>query len=146
MSLSKATSKIKVSNQLHDENAGELNTAQDYVDYFVSKGYSRELAAGIVGSLQQESNLSPTAINPSSKAYGIAQWLGSRKEELKQYVAEHGGVADKKTQLDFIIYELNNNQSTKTKPTKRFQSLSLNIRKTYIKQSIVLQKSEEAIS
>jgi hypothetical protein len=124
MSLSKATSKIKVSNQLHDENAGELNTAQDYVDYFVSKGYSRELAAGIVGSLQQESNLSPTAINPSSKAYGIAQWLGSRKAELKQYVAEHGGVADKKTQLDFIIYELNNKEKAANKALKKAKTAS----------------------
>lgn len=124
MSLSKATSKIKVSNQLHDENVGELNTAQDYVDYFVSKGYSREVAAGIVGSLQQESNLSPTAINPSSKAYGIAQWLGSRKAELKQYVAEHGGVADKKTQLDFIIYELNNKEKAANKALKKAKTAS----------------------
>jgi uncharacterized protein (TIGR02594 family) len=53
------------------------------VNYFVSQGWSPVQAAAIVGNLMQESNLKPTAVNPSSGAYGIAQWLGSRLVQLQ---------------------------------------------------------------
>ncbi len=45
------------------------------------KGLTPAQAAGVIGVMQQESGqgLSPTAKNPSSGAYGIAQWLGGRK-------------------------------------------------------------------
>jgi len=33
------------------------------------------LASGMIGSLTLESNMNPAAMNPSSGAYGIAQWL-----------------------------------------------------------------------
>jgi len=54
------------------------------MEYFINKGLNPIHAAGIVGNLLQESNLDPDAINPSSKAYGIAQWLGNRKTKLQQ--------------------------------------------------------------
>ncbi len=45
------------------------------------KGLTPAQAAGVIGSMQGESgkNLDPKARNPSSGAYGIAQWLGGRK-------------------------------------------------------------------
>ena len=53
------------------------------VNYFISQGWKDFQAAAIVGNLMQESNLKPTAVNPNSGAYGIAQWLGSRLTALK---------------------------------------------------------------
>jgi hypothetical protein len=53
------------------------------IDFFEGKGLSREQSAGIVARLAAESGggarLDPNAVNPTSGAYGIAQWLGSRK-------------------------------------------------------------------
>lgn len=48
------------------------------------KGLTPAQAAGVVGGLQGESgqSLSTTAVNPSSGAYGIGQWLGGRKSAL----------------------------------------------------------------
>jgi murein DD-endopeptidase MepM/ murein hydrolase activator NlpD len=45
------------------------------------KGLTSAQAAGIIGVMQQESGqgLNPGAVNPSSGATGIAQWLGGRK-------------------------------------------------------------------
>jgi murein DD-endopeptidase MepM/ murein hydrolase activator NlpD len=45
------------------------------------KGLSPAQAAGVIGAMQQESGpgLDPAAVNPSSGATGIAQWLGGRK-------------------------------------------------------------------
>lgn len=53
------------------------------VNYFMNKGLSKVAAAGLVGNLMRESaGLDPTAENPYSHAYGLAQWLGPRKAEL----------------------------------------------------------------
>src|ERR1044071_10090995 len=45
------------------------------------KGLSPAQTAGIIGVMQQESGqgLNPAAVNPSSGATAIAQWLGGRK-------------------------------------------------------------------
>ena len=52
------------------------------VQYFVDRGMTPYGAIGLVGNLYRESNLSPDSVNSSSGAYGIAQWLGSRKRDL----------------------------------------------------------------
>ena len=43
-------------------------------------------AAAIIGNMEQESGqgLNPTAVNPTSGAYGIAQWLGDRLTPLQK--------------------------------------------------------------
>ena len=56
------------------------------MDFFVNHhGLTVPQAAAIVGNLQQESGkfLNPTDVNPTSGAYGIAQWLGGRLDTLK---------------------------------------------------------------
>lgn len=52
--------------------------------YFVGLGLTPIQAAGIVGNLIAESNLSPTAHNPSG-ATGIAQWMGGRLRGLHEF-------------------------------------------------------------
>jgi hypothetical protein len=82
---------------------------QQAMDYFQSKGYTKEQSAGIVGNLMQESgpNLRPDATGGyKGRAEGIAQWLGPRKEA---FTKEYGVSPNKATfeqQLDFVNKEL----------------------------------------
>ena len=75
-------------------------------DFFKRNGFSDIHAAGIVGSLTGESGkqLNPTAKNPTSGAFGIAQWLGGRQRAL---FAKYGKNPSFEQQLEFILEELN---------------------------------------
>lgn len=50
------------------------------------KAYPKWKAAGIVAAIMGESGgkLNPQAVNPTSNAFGIAQWLGARRTKLAQ--------------------------------------------------------------
>lgn len=77
-------------------------------DYLVSNGLKPHLAAAVVGNLIQESytHLDSTIENKVG-AVGIAQWLGPRKEELKQFAKDKGtSYKDFDTQLEFLHQEL----------------------------------------
>lgn len=76
-------------------------------DFFISKGLYPHQAAGIVGNLIGESELNHQAVNPSSKAFGIAQWLGDRKKKLFN---KYGNNPTLEQQLDFIWEELNTSE------------------------------------
>ena len=84
------------------------------LNFFRNKGLSDAQARGIVGNLMQESRGNHTAINKSSKAFGLAQWLGPRKERLIQ---KYGPNPTVQQQLEFIWEELN------TTENKAFQKL-----------------------
>jgi hypothetical protein len=82
-------------------------------DFFLGKGLSAVEAAAIVGNLDQESGMSPSAVQPNGPGRGIAQWsLGARWNVLHDdnatwYAAQHGqSVVSLGLQLDFIWYEL----------------------------------------
>ena len=79
-------------------------TAQRAMRYFMDKGLTDYQAAGLVGNLMRESGISPTALNSSSGAYGLAQWLGARKKALFN---KYGKNPTLDNQLDFIWSELN---------------------------------------
>lgn len=82
---------------------------QKAFNFFVQPpaGLTPEQSAAIVGNLMQESGVNPTARNPSSGAYGIAQWLGGRYTALQDFASSHGGNADDLgTQLSFLWYEV----------------------------------------
>ena len=88
--------------------------AQKAMRYFMSQGWSREQAAGIVGNLQAESgaDLDPTAIarndaGQGKHSYGIAQWNRGRFENLRRFADRRGTTwEDFDTQLAFIQHEL----------------------------------------
>lgn len=84
------------------------------LNFFRNKGLSDVQARGIVGNLMQESRGNHTAINKSSKAFGLAQWLGSRKQRLIQKYGSNPTVSQ---QLEFIWEELNSTEG------KAFQKL-----------------------
>ena len=68
-------------------------------------GLSKNQAAGIAGNFSQESGFDPTAINPRSGAYGIAQWLDVRKDNL---MAATGDGGDLQAQLEYFKDEVEN--------------------------------------
>lgn len=82
-------------------------------NFFAQKGFSPEAAAGIMGNLQQESGLNPTAVNSSSGAFGIGQWLGGRKTNLFNYAKNNGMDPNSiDAQLNFMWQELNGGDPT----------------------------------
>lgn len=77
------------------------------INFFMNKGLTENQARGILGNLLQESNGNPNAINKTSGAYGIAQWLGDRKKNLF-YRYNNAPTLDQ--QLEYIWEELNLNE------------------------------------
>ena len=82
-------------------------------DYFVGKGLTNFQAAGIVGNLDQESQVDPTAVQAGGPGRGIAQWsVGGRwdtdsKDNVVWYAGTQGASSSSLTlQLEFIWYEL----------------------------------------
>ena len=75
-----------------------------YIESYLSgKGFSAEQTSGIAAGIYAESQGDPNARNPTSGAFGIGQWLGSRKQAL---IARYGNNPTLTQQLDFLIWEL----------------------------------------
>jgi hypothetical protein len=77
------------------------------IGYFTSRGYSPQTAAVIAAGLYSESKFDPSAMNPSSGATGVAQWLGSRLSTLR--TTPNPG--DLNTQLGLVDKELKGSYS-----------------------------------
>ena len=79
-------------------------------NYFIQKGLTPEQASGIAGNLAQESAFNPTVTNDIG-AFGVAQWLGSRKQGLINYAKKNKkDYGNLNTQLDYMWHELNTNE------------------------------------
>lgn len=98
--------------------AGSTANAEIALQYFMSQGWTRAQAAGIVGNLQGESgaNLDSGAVNendagPGLHSYGIAQWNRERWAGLQAF-AQGRGTAwhDFNTQLAYVQHELMNSE------------------------------------
>lgn len=83
-------------------------------DFMMQNGLSEDnakiAAAGFCGNIAMESMYNPTAVNKSSKAYGLCQWLGERKGRLLQ-------ISDNQTverQIEYIQWELTNTWEKRT--------------------------------
>jgi len=91
-----------------------LNTNdQAAFDFFVGKGLTNFQAAGIVGNLDQESNVDPNAVQQGGPGRGIAQWsVGGRwdtdaNDNAEWYATKQNeSVWSLDLQLAFIWYEL----------------------------------------
>jgi hypothetical protein len=74
-------------------------------DKLVKMGWTPEQAAGMAGSLIQESGGDPGAKN-SIGAQGIGQWLGSRKKDFEKYAGHSLEQSTLDEQIAFMNYEL----------------------------------------
>lgn len=90
----------------------EDDRRKEIFDFFISKGYTPEQAAGIMGNFMQESRLSTTVVNESEGSVGLAQWnpsakAGNRLGALKDFAKKNDMQwSDLRTQLEFVNYEL----------------------------------------
>jgi hypothetical protein len=82
--------------------------------FFMSKGWTKEQAAGIVGNLQQESgpNLKINLPGDNGQAYGIAQWHPDRQKIFESVYGKSIRDSTFPEQLAFVDYELNHNESS----------------------------------
>lgn len=81
----------------------------DIYNYGINQlGLQPYQSAGLAGNIQRESGGNPTAVNPTSGAYGIVQWLGGRLSALKA----KPGYDTVPVQLDFMKEELEGSYKT----------------------------------
>ena len=81
----------------------------DLVSRFRFYGVPDVVAAGIIGNIDAESSFDPRAVNPTSGAKGLIQWLSDdRLKNAKENGFDLDNVED---QIAFIIWELNNSES-----------------------------------
>jgi hypothetical protein len=89
---------------------------QEAMQFFQSKGWTREQAAGIVGNLQVESgNFAPDVVSgrrkgDGGKAVGIAQWHPPRQATFQRVMGKPVEGSSLKEQLEFVNWELNNTE------------------------------------
>ena len=92
----------------------DFNNGKTIVKGLVKRGFSLKESCAIAGNFWVESKFSPTAINSSSKAYGIAQWLGSRYKSFIKYIEDNKLTKESlKAQLDFLTKELTDSEFNK---------------------------------
>lgn len=99
-------------------NAGSEENAKAIYDFFISElNATPQGAAGPMGCMDFESGgFNPGIENSSSGAFGLAQWLGSRKEALRAFAAEKGKeMSNLGVQLEFLKKELENPYYSKAK-------------------------------
>lgn len=78
----------------------------------IAEGFSPAAASGILGNLQQESNIDPTAVQADGPGMGLAQWSrggrwDSGPNSLLAFAKERGlDPWSTETQTNFMIYEM----------------------------------------
>jgi Phage tail lysozyme len=88
------------------------SSAQLVWNTLISEGFTEQAAAGVLGNLQQESNIDPTSMQFGGPGMGIAQWSrGGRwdtgSNSLLAYAAANGlDPWDARTQTQFMITEM----------------------------------------
>lgn len=79
-----------------------MSNAQDIYGYLTSHGLSPSAASAVMGNLAQESSL-----NPDEPGGGLAQWIGSRQQNLKTYAnTKNLPPNSMDAQLGFLMTEL----------------------------------------
>jgi len=92
-------------------NSGSLDDRRRYLAGRMKEaGYSDVAIAGTIGSLMQESKLDPTAVNKTSGAAGIAQWLGPRARQFEKQFGHSLAQSTFGEQVDFMLWELKNTE------------------------------------
>ena len=84
---------------------------QHALDYFVSRGWTAEQAAGIVANLTAESGLNPAAVGDGGAAYGLAQWHGNRQDGFQALFSKPIQGSSLDEQLTWVETELRTTES-----------------------------------
>lgn len=99
------------------------NNATEFYGYFHSKGFTIESIAGMLGNLQQESNINPgmKETASASSGWGLIQWTPS--SNLTEYASAHGtGWAGGEIQTQLMWDEIINGYGSQwiPKPNKGY--------------------------
>jgi len=86
-------------------------------NFFIAQGFSREQTAGIMGNLMQEHRFNTTGD-------GLAQWTGGRKAAMLSRPDPYNIY----TQLDFLMWELNNGYRNARDQIKATNSVETSVR------------------
>lgn len=86
------------------------------IDFFMSKGWSKNQAIGIVANLKAESGLNSRALNPNEQdskgnkfsSKGIAQWNRERLDKFREIIGRDISQSSYEEQLKFVQWELEN--------------------------------------
>lgn len=133
---------------LKSENLGDLKIANNEkarqaYDFFISKGWSPEQSAGIVGNLLQESQLNEKSFNPEGGgrgAKGIAQWRGERQTRFEEIYGKSLDESSFAEQLEYVNWELNNTEKKAGDELRKAVSVS---KATQVVQSKYERSGEE---
>ena len=100
---------------------GVTGAAGSAVKFFISKGWTPEQSAGLVGNLQAESgaNLKIDAVGDNGQAYGIAQWHPPRQRNFNKVIGKDIRQSSLEDQLEFVNWELNNSEAAAGRQLKR---------------------------
>jgi hypothetical protein len=79
---------------------------KEAIDFFVSKGWSPEQAAGLAANIKVESGFRTNAVGDGGEAYGIAQWHPDRQAEFQAKFGKPIRESTFQEQLAFMHYEL----------------------------------------
>lgn len=74
-------------------------------DILLSKGMTASQCVGILANMKQESGWNPAAVNKSSGASGLCQWLGGRRTAMIAFVGSDWR-NNLSGQVDFLLHEL----------------------------------------
>lgn len=91
---------------------------EQFWQFFIADGYTKEAVAGMMGNVEQESSFKPDAIegtttNPG-EGHGLCQWSFTRKTALKAYAKKKGtGWEDVQTQLEYLKSEMDGGEGNK---------------------------------
>ena len=92
----------------NNQGGGTVGTPEAAMAFFISRGWTREQAAGIAGNLRAESSFNPRAHNRGEDARGIAQWRLERIRNFQRWAGRDILDSSFETQLEFVQYELMN--------------------------------------
>ena len=87
----------------------ETERASHVYDLLMKSGLlNTQGASAVLGNIHQESNFQPDITSKDGHgSYGIAQWTGDRKDNLRKYAADQGGdMSDINIQVAFLLKEM----------------------------------------
>lgn len=76
------------------------------MEFYKSKGWTPEQAAGIVANLDKESGLKANAVGDGGSAYGLAQWHPDRQRNFARWAGKDIRDSTLDEQMAFVHYEL----------------------------------------
>jgi len=91
--------------------AAATGSAAEAIQFFQSRGWTREQAAGIAANIKAESNFKTNAVGDGGRAYGIAQWHPDRQRNFQKVFGKDIRQSTFQEQLAFIDWELRNTES-----------------------------------